>query len=121
MNPRRDRLIAYLTAEREAAASALTAAAGGATLCQLHKDGRVTGGLKYDEGRFTAIGGLLAAVKSCESDAACADILREHTERWQADLDRCRSQPRPSIPWVAYAQGGLDACTAASSAMTEPG
>jgi hypothetical protein len=96
------------------AESAYMEEAGGEAVCKLHKDGRVSGGLKYEEGRVVALRDLQRALRMLEDDAAADQIqalLAAELVRWQADLDHQLAQNRP-LPWVAYAQGGVDALQA---------
>lgn len=67
---------------------------GNASMCEIHKDGRVTGGLKYQEGRLVEFG---------------ADILTAAQIKWTQQLERYQVPECPSIPWIAYSQGGVDA------------
>ncbi len=85
--------------------------AGNQTACQLHKDGRVTGGLKYDEGRlvaFTTLRRIVRKTSGAQSDELLRQIQAEQT-RWQTALQTHQHAERPSIPWIAYNQGGVDA------------
>ncbi len=99
--------LAALLAQAEAA---YLREAGGETVCTLHKDGRVSGGLKYEEGRVVALRDLQRALKRVTPDGASTTLGDELT-RWEADLAHQRAAARP-LPWVAYAQGGVDALQA---------
>jgi len=85
---------------------------GGGTLCQVHKDGRVTGGLKYQEGRLGGLGNVRRAIRRLPADAdlmaALADFLTTETADWSSQLQRYQAAERPAITWVAYYQGGVD-------------
>ena len=92
-----DRLIAE-------AARTIEAETGSATACTLHRDGRVTGGLKYAEGR-------LVALREIQRALAAGDPVEPIRSRWQDEHDRRRAADLPSPPWVSYATGGLEAVT----------
>lgn len=96
----------------EATGAAMASRLGSQTLCEVHKSGQVTGGVKYDEGRMAAFSDLKRALRGGDSLAADAlrDLFTAQADRWQAQLERHQAQPQPSMPWVAYSQGGLDAC-----------
>lgn len=84
---------------------------GSATACQIHKDGRVTGGLKYAEGRLVVLNDLRrqlrsSAVNSLEEISAA---LKAELARWRGNLVAQRARKQPAMPWLAYAQGGVDA------------
>ncbi len=84
---------------------------GAQTVCQLHKDGRVTGGLKYDEGRLVALTAARRLVRKHLGDSADAlhSVLSAEQDRWRRKLQIYRSAERPSMTWIAYYQGGVDA------------
>ncbi len=91
---------------------------GGQTICQLHKDGHVTGGMKYDEGRLVVLGAILRRLK--QSDDSGTDLLgglhdfvQAEQQRWQSQLQQHQNTEQPSMSWIAYSQGGVDACTQA--------
>jgi hypothetical protein len=85
---------------------------GGQAVCQLHKDGRVTGGVKYREGRLVALYNLRRRVAVLEDGelARASDEVRDECATWQEIIDRQRNTERPSVSWLAYGQGGMDAC-----------
>lgn len=87
---------------------------GNQTACQLHKDGRVTGGLKYDEGRLVALMDLRRSVRKAEliGDSNLASTIEAEIDRWRRDLHRYQTAQRPSLSWIAYSQGGVDALQA---------
>lgn len=92
-----------------------TAQTGGAAVCQLHKDGRVTGGLKYDEGRLTVLQTARRMLPSADDDQAYATYraaIESELQNWQAELRAQQAKEQPALPWVAYRQGGVDALTA---------
>lgn len=83
---------------------------GSASVCQVHKNGRVTGGLKYHEGRLVALSDLLRDLRHSAADRdTIAAPLAAAAARWEAQLARHQASERPSILWVAYTQGGVDA------------
>ncbi len=84
---------------------------GAQTTCQLHKDGRVTGGLKYEEGRLVALTGARRIVRKVQDTGnnALIDALQSERNRWRQTLLTYQSADRPSVMWVAYNQGGVDA------------
>jgi hypothetical protein len=87
------------------------AQAGSTAMCELHKDGRVTGGLKYEEGRLVA----LRAAQRVLTQATVRTVddlrasLQQSAGEWAASLARYASRERPPLPWLAYSQGGFDA------------
>lgn len=87
---------------------------GSQPVCQLHKDGRVTGGLKYDEGRLVALMDLRRSMRQVEGagDGDVMAVIEAELDRWRRDLHTYRSAPRPSLPWIAYNQGSVDALEA---------
>lgn len=96
-----------------ACAATLGGYTGGAGMCQIHKEGRVTGGLKYHEGRLVVLGEIIRQFKRMSPfDAGeAAMILKNEGEKWQAQLARHQFKEQPAISWVAYSQGGVDAVT----------
>jgi hypothetical protein len=102
-------IVAELDARVAAAAAAIEAEAGGATVCTLHRDGRVTGGLKYHEGRLIAFREASRAVAAAATAAEARHHLGAIHSRWQEEFEHRRDAAAPSPPWVAYATGGLDA------------
>ncbi len=76
---------------------------GSQTMCQLHKDGRVSGGLKYDEGRLVVVRAAMRKLRSSDEPA-----LEDELAKWQQQLDRYQNQEPRSMPWIAYSQGGVD-------------
>jgi hypothetical protein len=103
---------AQLAAALAEAEAAYVRAAGGEAVCKLHKDGRVDGGLKYEEGRVIALRDLQRALRAAKdapaAGAAIVETAQAELARWQADLETYQTQGRP-LPWLAYAQGGVDA------------
>lgn len=67
--------------------------------CEIHKDGRVTGGMKYDEGRLVVLQAARAWV-----DGDLPQRLDQELTRWRARLINATS-----VPWRAYYQGVVDA------------
>ncbi|MBP1468959.1 hypothetical protein EYB53_024840 [Candidatus Chloroploca sp. M-50] len=84
----------------------LVLATGGANVCQLQRDGRVTGGVKYDEGWLVA---LVTLRRSLRTEAEDAQVVAEQRATWQAALAEQQQRIPPSLPWLAYRQGGVDA------------
>jgi hypothetical protein len=80
---------------------------GGENVCNLARDGRVTGGVKYDEGRLVALVTLRRRLRS-EADAAQA-LLADELAVWSRALAEQQQRTPPAIPWLAYRQGGVDA------------
>lgn len=108
-----DALLARIDAMRRECESAMRDHMGGGTYCQIHKDGHVTGGLKYEEGRLVAFGNVRRQVKHLSPDAnmtqAVSDIIAAEAATWAAELERHRAKERPAMTWIAYSQGGVDA------------
>jgi len=86
---------------------------GGLGLCQLQKDGRITGGLKYCEGQMVALHAVKKLLSkgdpSSEATMRLIDALRDE---WRRELANHQQKARPSMPWTAYWQGGVDALEA---------
>ena len=113
-----DAWVTWLDSEIETAAHAITTETGGSSVCRVHKDGRVTGGLKYQEGRLVALNEVRRlAHRSASTDLAGAlDDLEGH---WTAELDVRRTAEHASPPWVAYATGGVEAIELATEVLAE--
>ena len=108
-------LRAVLEAKAAAAAADLEAALGGVSACTRHKDGRVTGGMKYHEGRMASYAEARRALAG--DDPPPATVLAEHAQRWRTEFRRRAGGPEP---WLAYATGGLEAAEDAA-ALVEQG
>lgn len=106
--------MAYLEAEIAAAATAMEGELGADSMCTVHKDGRVTGGLKYREGRLSAFAEARRLARA-RSDIEAA--LTAQLQRWSDELERHRTSSPPSMAWVAYATGGFDASREALEAL----
>ena len=99
---------AALTEARLRAEQALAAALGDATMCRIHRDGRVTDGAKYAEGRLVALADLERRLRG-SAPADFEALARSELQMWNEELARHRALPAPSLPWLAYRQGGCDA------------
>lgn len=99
---------AALAEARLRAERALAAALGDSTVCRIHRDGRVTGGAKYAEGRLVALADLQRRLRG-SAPAEFDSLARSALQMWNEELARQRALPTPSLPWVAYRQGGCDA------------
>lgn len=98
--------LAYLEEEMAAAAAAMESELGERSLCTVHRDGRVTGGLKYQEGRLNA---LAEARRLARHPSDIGAALAAQKQKWGDELDRRRNASPPSMTWVSYATGGVDA------------
>jgi len=107
---------ARLSEARAAAERELTSQLGGATLCQIRSDGRVTGGAKYAEGRLVALVDLQRRLHDDDGEPLAA--VQDELARWAADLERLRAHDRPSLTWLAYRQGGCDALVEVANGRT---
>lgn len=112
-----ERWIAFLDGEIALAAATMTVELGDESMCTVHKDGRVTGGLKYQEGRLHALAEARRLAGSDDLDSALQGLVA----RWQTELDRRRGSESPSLPWVAYATGGVEAVEKAVGSLRFPG
>lgn len=110
-------LMATLEQQLAAAEQAVLASTGGAGWCQLQRDGRVTGGVKYDEGRLAALMGIRRRLRAADP-ADWPQLLADELHQWQQALAAVQAQPQPSMPWLAYRQGGVDALTALQEVVT---
>lgn len=99
---------AALAEARLRAERALAATLGDSTVCRIHRDGRVTGGAKYAEGRLVALADLQRRLRG-SAPAEFDSLARSELRQWNEELARHRSLPTPSLPWLAYRQGGCDA------------
>ena len=108
-------LEAALRARTEAAAADLEAALGGVAACTRHKYGRVTGGMKYHEGRMVSYAEARRALAG--GGLPVSRALHEHAQRWRDEFRRRAGGPEP---WLAYATGGLEAAEDAA-ALAEQG
>lgn len=110
--PHIDTLLDQLDTLRRECEAAMLDYTGSATMCQIHKDGRVTGGLKYQEGRLVVLGSVIRQIRQLAQDDSLPDLLdgllTAEAARWSAQLARYQAAERPAIIWVAYSQGGLD-------------
>ena len=107
-------VLAWLDQKIENTEQEFTLHAGAQSVCQLHKDGRVTGGLKYDEGRLVALTAARRIAwkhqnRGDSTDNSLSSALQAERDRWQRTLQTYQSAGRPSIMWIAYNQGGVDA------------
>jgi hypothetical protein len=82
-------------------------ATGGENVCNLAHNGRVTGGVKYDEGRLVALVTLRRRLRSEAGDAQA--VLADELAVWSRALADQQQRTPPAIPWLAYRQGGVDA------------
>ncbi len=114
----RREILARLDAQLAEAAAALESELGSDTACTLHRDGRITGGLKYHEGRLIATRQMRRAVEGSADAPGAARAIAAIRADWLNELDRWRAGVPPSQPWIAYASGGVDATTAI--AVTAP-
>ncbi len=113
----RSALLEALEARVEATARQIEQELGGATACTLHRDGRVTGGVKYHEGRLVSYRSMLRALHAAPQ-RPLSEILHEYAGHWRAELDRHAG--RGATLWAAYATGGLDAATEACCLADAP-
>lgn len=79
----------------------------GSSFCQIQKDGRVSGGLKYEEGRLVALHWVLRRLQQ-QGDPGLAEIAVER-DQWLKALSDLQAKSPVPILWVAYRQGGVDA------------
>jgi hypothetical protein len=101
----------------EATALLLEGEFGPQTAYTRHRDGRVTGGMKYHEGRLVSYRAVAAVLRGAPQRPA-ADVLSEHIEHWRAEFDRHAG--RGATQWAAYATGGLDAAAEACCLADAP-
>jgi hypothetical protein len=103
----------WLEAQIEMAARAMSGELGDSSVCTVHKDGRVTGGLKYHEGRMSAFAELRRLWRRGVLDDA---VLAEVESRWAGESST-RGKEHSSPLWVSYATGGVDAVGEARAAL----
>ncbi|MFN7209476.1 MAG: hypothetical protein ACK4P1_03670 [Aggregatilineales bacterium] len=99
----------YLSVQIEQVRRRFEAQLGEASLCEVTKDGRVTDGLKYAEGRLVALCNLERRLRAEEAHEAA---LAAETAYWRALYER-----HAAMAWRAYAQGGWDACAECLNAL----
>lgn len=104
-NPKQ-RLLAQIDQQIAAVGESMAAQMNNQSLCQIQKDGRITGGIKYDEGRLETLHTLRRIVT--DNVDFSPELLYAELLRREAQLEKFVSQDRPSIQWVAYGQGGAD-------------
>ena len=118
--PESDRLRRWLEwpdDEIGAAAAAMSEELGAATYCRVHKDGRVTGGLKYHEGRMAA----LAEARRLARGPGNVKVALSPFGRAGWSSQRRRAAEPASPPWVSYATGGFEAADQTLEAFTRMG
>jgi hypothetical protein len=94
------------------AEGAYTAALGGEAACTIHRDGRVTGGMTYHEGRLVALREISRLLER-SGPATWHDEIAGVRDRWTADLETRQASRVNTPPWIAYATGGHDAAVEA--------
>jgi hypothetical protein len=107
-------LSAALDALSNATERSLMAQTGGVNACQLQKAGQITGDVKYDEGRLVVLSMARRQLRAINDAAALADYgarLAHELELWREALRVQQERPTPSLAWIAYRQGGIDALT----------
>jgi hypothetical protein len=67
--------------------------------------------IKYEEGRTAALGRLGCLLHECGevSPDVTYFVLREEAAYWRKLLLQHTDADMPSLPWLAYSRGGLDA------------
>ena len=109
---------AWLDGEIQVEAATMEAELGGEMSCRIHKDGRVTGGLKYHEGKMNAY----AEARRLSLDPANLDAnMAAFRKRWADELERRKTTEPSSPPWIAYATGGLEAADRTLAALKTGG
>ncbi len=111
-------LVEHLAALQQGAERQLQGQMGNETACTLHKDGRITGGLKLAEGRMVALHTLIRLVRDAPVEADLTALVDAERSAWQQRRDEARRRTPSSLPWLAYAQGGIDACTDAHAILS---
>lgn len=104
----------WLESQIELAARTMSQELGGDSVCTIHKDGRVTGGLKYQEGRMSALAEVRRRLRQTLSFGQAID---EAEASWLAEFERRKSSQPPSPLWASYATGGLDAVREARNSI----
>lgn len=105
--------VEWLDTQIETAARAMIGQVGDDSACTVHKDGRVTGGLKYHEGRLNAFAELRRLAQDGRLDAA---TMAEVERRWSGELSRRSDEPSSPL-WISYATGGVEAVEEARVAL----
>ena len=99
-------LLGWLDEAMALAARTMDAESGGLSACTVHKDGRVTGGFKYQEGRLAA---LAEVERLARAGRMTSETLGAIGETWERELEQRRVSEPSSPMWVAYTTGGREA------------
>jgi hypothetical protein len=102
-------LVEYIRQKMAEVEASYRRQSAGSSFCQIQKDGRVSGGLKYEEGRLVALQWVLRTLQK-QGDAGFSVIAAER-DYWLKALADVQAKSPPPILWVAYRQGGVDALT----------
>jgi hypothetical protein len=94
----------------------LGAAAGDRSLCAISRAGGRVDGVKYLEGRLSALREVRRALKEGRSPET---LIAERRADWQAELDRLRAADA-GRGWVAYRAGGVDELDELDELTTRP-
>src|SRR5512139_1930727 len=78
-------------------AESMAAQMNNQSLCQIQKDGQITGGLKYDEGRLETLHTLRRLI--AEHLEHTTELIRAEVMRREAQLEKFQQHSRPSIQW----------------------
>jgi hypothetical protein len=81
---------------------------GGQNACRLQKDGRVTGGVKYEEGRLITLSQAKRLLSDNTTEVDFRKSIEKLLEEWQEELILLEQKEQPPVHWVAYRQGGVD-------------
>ena len=96
----------------EGAVSDLAAVSGDASLCYLSRSGGPVSGVKYHEGRVSALRELRRGCRRGEQES-----LERTLREWRAEQERYADRPGTD-PWKAYRTGGVDALLTVSEAVS---
>jgi hypothetical protein len=106
-------LLAAVDRQIAEAETDLVNATAGQSVCQLHKSGRVTGGLKYSEGKLVALKAIRRVLDQLHrGDLALAEVYQAfetNMAEQQQTFTRFEGKGTSATPWLAYASGELDA------------
>jgi len=96
----------------EGALADLSAVSGDASLCYVSRSGGPVSGVKYHEGRVSALRELRRGCRRGEQEA-----LERTLREWRAEQERYVDRPGTD-PWKAYRTGGVDALLTVSEAVS---
>lgn len=106
MTDLKQQILAQIDAYMSTIGESMAAQMNDQSLCQIQKDGRITGGLKYDEGRLETLQTFRRLISDHLENSP--ELIHAEVLRRQAQLEKFQQQDHPSIQWLAYWLGAVD-------------